>query len=105
MLIFVAGTCLNGAQVSMPVIAADFYPTNGRASGIAWRLGIGRIGGIVGSMAGANLLQAGLGLGAIVSMLAIPSFIAAFALLMKDSVGYKHSHAPVMSEQLTPGSE
>jgi AAHS family 4-hydroxybenzoate transporter-like MFS transporter len=104
-LIFVAGTCLNGAQVSMPVIAADFYPTNGRASGIAWMLGIGRIGGIVGSMAGANLLQAGLGLGAIVSMLAIPSFIAAFALLMKDSVGYKHSHAPVMSEQLTPGSE
>jgi len=105
LLIFVAGTCLNGAQVSVPVIAADFYPTHGRASGIAWMLGTGSIGGIVGSMAGANLLQAGLGLGAIVSMLAIPSFIAAFALLVKGSVAHKQSHASVISKRLTSGSE
>jgi len=104
-LIFTAGTCLNGAQVSMPVIAAEFYPTHGRASGIAWMLGMGRIGGIVGSIAGANLLQAGLGLGAIVSMLAIPSFIAAFALFLKDAVADKQSHASVISKELTPGSE
>jgi AAHS family 4-hydroxybenzoate transporter-like MFS transporter len=104
-LIFIAGTCLNGAQVSMPVIAAEFYPTHGRASGIAWMLGTGRIGGIVGSMAGANLLQGGLGLGAIVSMLAIPSFIAAFALFLKDAVADKQSHASVISKELTPGSE
>ncbi|AQH03138.1 4-hydroxybenzoate transporter [Burkholderia sp. KK1] len=104
-LIFIAGTCLSGAQVSMPVLAAAFYPTNGRASGIAWMLGTGRIGGIVGSMAGANLLQAGLGVGAIIGMLAVPSFIAACALLLKDCVSRKQTRAVAMRSELTAESE
>jgi AAHS family 4-hydroxybenzoate transporter-like MFS transporter len=89
-LTFVAGICMTGAQISMPVIAATFYPTNGRASGVAWMLGIGRIGGIVGAMTGASLLQAGVGVGSILSMLAIPTFLAAVALTLKDRLS---SHA------------
>ncbi|MEM5454631.1 MFS transporter [Paraburkholderia phytofirmans] len=104
-LIFIAGTCLNGAQVSMPVIAAAFYPTNGRASGVAWMLGIGRIGGIVGSMAGASFLQAGFGIGSILSMLAIPSFIAAAALLLKDCLARRQVRTDVILQQLTPDSD
>ncbi|MFM0336176.1 MFS transporter [Paraburkholderia fungorum] len=105
MLIFIAGICLNGAQVSMPAIAAAFYPTNGRASGVAWMLGTGRIGGIVGSMAGATLPLAGRGLGSILGMLAIPAFIAAAALLLKDYIAQRQISSDVVMQRLTPDSE
>ena len=50
-----AGRCssparmMNTAQSSLPALAAVFYPTQGRATGVAWMLGIGRFGGIAGS--------------------------------------------------------
>ena len=81
---FIAGVCMNGAQTSMPIIAASYYPTHGRASGVAWMLGIGRLGGILGAAAGGPLLQAGYGIVSILEMLAVPAIIAAIALLFKD---------------------
>lgn len=84
-LTFIAGICMNGAQTSMPVLAASYYPTHGRASGVAWMLGIGRFGGIVGALSGGTLMQAGLGMRTILELLAIPAAIAAVALLAKDS--------------------
>ena len=47
--VFVASLVMNAAQASMPALAAGFYPTEGRATGVAWMLGIGRFGGIAGS--------------------------------------------------------
>jgi AAHS family 4-hydroxybenzoate transporter-like MFS transporter len=82
-LMFVAGLCMNGAQSSMPALAAGFYPTQGRATGVAWMLGIGRLGGILGAAIGGQLLQFGWGLSAIFSLLALPAFVAAAALLFK----------------------
>jgi AAHS family 4-hydroxybenzoate transporter-like MFS transporter len=35
--VFVAGTLMKTAQSSLPALAADFYPTQGRATGVAWR--------------------------------------------------------------------
>jgi AAHS family 4-hydroxybenzoate transporter-like MFS transporter len=75
---------MNGAQTSMPVLAATFYPTQGRASGVAWMLGIGRLGGVVGALAGGVLLQAGFNIVSIISGLAIAALIAGAALLYKD---------------------
>ncbi|RDK05325.1 hypothetical protein DN412_37540 [Cupriavidus lacunae] len=43
---------LNGAMFSMGGLAAMFYPTSGRSSGVAWMYGVGRIGGILGPIAG-----------------------------------------------------
>ena len=57
---FLAGLAMNGAQTSMPVLAAAFYPTYGRASGVAWMLGVGRVGGIAGAYGGGLLFQAGM---------------------------------------------
>lgn len=82
-LIFVTGIFLTAALTSMPVLAATYYPTRGRASGVAWMLGIGRFGGIAGALAGGPLLSAGFGVGNILALLAIPSFISAAALLGK----------------------
>jgi AAHS family 4-hydroxybenzoate transporter-like MFS transporter len=61
LVVFVAGTIMNTAQSSMPALAAGFYPTQGRATGVAWMLGIGRFGGIVGSFLVAELARRQLG--------------------------------------------
>ncbi|KXK70403.1 4-hydroxybenzoate transporter, partial [Pseudomonas monteilii] len=58
-LVLVAGMCVNGAQSAMPSLAARFYPTQGRATGVSWMLGIGRFGAILGAWSGATLLGLG----------------------------------------------
>ncbi|MNG92471.1 4-hydroxybenzoate transporter PcaK [compost metagenome] len=81
--VFIAGTCMNGAQSSMPALAAGFYPTQGRATGVAWMLGLGRFGGILGAMSGGVLMQMQLSFSTIFTLLAIPALVAAVALMIK----------------------
>ena len=85
-MVFIAGSIMNGAQSSMPALAAGFYPTQGRATGVAWMLGIGRFGGILGAFSGAFLMQAQLSFETIFTLLAIPAFLSAIALLIKYRV-------------------
>ena len=84
---FLAGLAMNGAQTSMPVLAAAFYPTNGRASGVAWMLGVGRIGGIAGAFGGGLVFQAGMSLKEVFSWLTLVAAVAAIALFCKDLNG------------------
>ncbi|QGH63690.1 MFS transporter [Serratia proteamaculans] len=81
--VFIAGTCMNGAQSSMPALAAGFYPTQGRATGVAWMLGLGRFGGILGAMSGGVLMQMQLSFSTIFTLLAIPALVAVMALMVK----------------------
>ena len=81
---FVAGTLMNTAQSSLPALAAGFYPTHGRATGVAWMLGMGRFGGIAGSFLVAELARRQLSFGEIFTVLAIPGLIAAAALVIKQ---------------------
>ena len=55
--IFVAGFCIVGGQIAANALAAGFYPTSVRATGVGWALGIGRIGSIVGPLVGGVLLS------------------------------------------------
>jgi len=82
--VFVAGTLMNTAQSSLPALAAAFYPTQGRATGVAWMLGIGRFGGIAGSFLVAELQRQQLDFGSTFTILAIPGLIAMAALLFKQ---------------------
>jgi AAHS family 4-hydroxybenzoate transporter-like MFS transporter len=91
---FVAGVCMTGAQMSMLALAALFYPTHGRASGVAWMLGIGRLGGIIGALGGGALSAAGYSMIAILTLMAVPAFVAAIALLVATSVGKKQWSLP-----------
>jgi AAHS family 4-hydroxybenzoate transporter-like MFS transporter len=84
--VFVGGGILNTAQSSMPALAAAFYPTQGRATGVAWMLGIGRFGGIAGSFLVAELTMRQLTFSQIFMVLAVPGGIAALALLVKQAV-------------------
>ena len=86
-MVFIAGTIMNGAQSSMPALAAGFYPTQGRATGVAWMLGLGRFGGILGAFSGAFLMQAQLAFETIFTFLAVPALVSAFALMVKYWAG------------------
>lgn len=55
-LVLVAGIGVVGAQPAINTVAASLYPTALRATGIGWTLGVGRIGGIVGPLAAAELV-------------------------------------------------
>ncbi|WP_024518334.1 MFS transporter [Bradyrhizobium sp. Tv2a-2] len=54
--IFAAGFCVIGGQIAANALAAGFYPTSVRATGVGWALGMGRVGSIVGPLVGGVLL-------------------------------------------------
>ena len=98
-MVFIAGSIMNGAQSSMPALAAGFYPTQGRATGVAWLLGIGRFGGILGAFSGAFLMQAQLSFETIFTLLAIPALLSAVALMIKAAAGRSARSAPAPAER------
>jgi AAHS family 4-hydroxybenzoate transporter-like MFS transporter len=55
-IVFIAGWCVVGGQPGVNTLAATYYPTYLRTTGIGWGLGIGRIGAIVGPYIGGVLL-------------------------------------------------
>jgi AAHS family 4-hydroxybenzoate transporter-like MFS transporter len=54
-----AGFGIVGGQIALNALAASAYPTEIRVTGIGWALGVGRIGSIVGPVAGGGLLALG----------------------------------------------
>jgi AAHS family 4-hydroxybenzoate transporter-like MFS transporter len=70
----------------MPALAAAFYPTQGRATGVAWMLGIGRFGGIAGSFLVAELTRRQFTFAGIFTVIAVAGLIACVALLIKQAV-------------------
>jgi MFS transporter, AAHS family, 4-hydroxybenzoate transporter len=49
---FCAGACIMGAQNGANAVAAVFYPTAMRSSGVGWANGVGRVGSVVGPVLG-----------------------------------------------------
>jgi len=56
---FVLGVAIQGAQAGLNALAAGFYPTTVRSTGVGWALGVGRVGSIVGPAIGGMLLSMG----------------------------------------------
>lgn len=54
--VFVAGVGVMGGQVGINALAATFYPTDLRSTGIGAELGVGRLGAIVGPLIGGQLM-------------------------------------------------
>jgi MFS transporter, AAHS family, 4-hydroxybenzoate transporter len=84
-IVFAAGVLMNTAQSSMPALAAAFYPTQGRGTGVAWMLGIGRFGGIAGSFLVAELTRQHFTFGGIFTVVAGAGLISCIALLIKQA--------------------
>ena len=78
-----AGFCLNGANACMYALAAHFYPTQARATGVSWMRGMGGLGSIASGFAGAQMLGAGGSLATVCTALAVPALLAAIAVFIK----------------------
>jgi len=82
-LILLLGYFLNGVNVGGYALAAAFYPTQIRATGVCWATGIGRLGAISGAGIGALMLAAQWNFSQVFLFLAIPSLIGVMALWIK----------------------
>ncbi|HHG9064046.1 TPA: MFS transporter [Citrobacter freundii] len=82
-LIFLMGITMNGAQSRLQTLAATFYPTHCRATGIAWMQGVGRFGGVAGTMMSAQLLSLQWQADSILMFLSLPALVAAAATIYK----------------------
>jgi len=81
--VFLAGFFMSGSQSAMSPLAAAFYPTLGRATGVSWMLGVGRFGAILGAFAGGVLLAIGWSFALIIGVLAVPAAVAGLAVMVK----------------------
>jgi AAHS family 4-hydroxybenzoate transporter-like MFS transporter len=79
MAIFAAGFCIVGGQIAANALAATFYPTSMRATGVGWALGIGRVGSIVGPLVGGALLTMKWSTGSVFMAAATAALCAALA--------------------------
>jgi AAHS family 4-hydroxybenzoate transporter-like MFS transporter len=102
LVVFAAGVLMNTAQSSMPALAASFYPTQGRGTGVAWMLGIGRFGGIAGSFLVAELTRQHFTFDGIFAVVAVPGVVACVALLIKQAVQPRST--PVKASDIQPMS-
>jgi len=79
--IFCAGFCISGSQVGANALAASFYPTDCRATGVSWANGVGRIGSVIGSMSGGTLLAMQLPFSTVFVIVGLPALIGGAAML------------------------
>jgi AAHS family 4-hydroxybenzoate transporter-like MFS transporter len=82
--VLVSGVLMNTAQASMNALAAAFYPTEGRGTGVAWMLGMARFGGIAGSFLVAELVRWHFTLVGVFATIAIAGALSCIALLIKQ---------------------
>jgi len=83
---FILGITVQGAQAGLNVLAATYYPTTVRSTGVGWALGIGRIGSIVGPLIGGAMLAMQWTPQQIFQAGAIPAFIAAAAAIISKQL-------------------
>ena len=97
--IFVAGFCIVGGQIAANALAAGFYPTSVRATGVGWALGIGRIGSIVGPLVGGVLLSLKWSAGEVFVAAAGAALCAALAAVFLSRIAGLGGHGKVVSDQ------
>lgn len=79
---FCAGFCISGGQKSVIALAAIYYPTPIRSTGVGWALGVGRLGGIGGPLLIGALLAYHLRPQHILYAASLPMLIAGLFILL-----------------------
>lgn len=82
--VFVAGWCIVGGQPGLNALAATYYPTDMRSTGIGWGLGWGRTGAIVGPLLWT--LLADWETGSLFIVFAIPAALSAVAMFVMHRI-------------------
>ena len=92
--VFGAGFGTGGSQVGINALAAAFYPTSNRATGVSWANAVGRTGSVLGSMAGGYLLHIGWGLATVFAVAAIPALLAGIGMYAMGRLQSRSSALP-----------
>jgi MFS transporter, AAHS family, 4-hydroxybenzoate transporter len=98
---FLTGFSINGGQPCLNTIAATYYPTAIRATGIGWALGVGRIGAVIGPMIGGLLVARHFGVPTVILANIIPAIIAAAAIVLFQM---RHAAETRVVAATTPGA-
>jgi MFS transporter, AAHS family, 4-hydroxybenzoate transporter len=91
--IFCSGFCIVGGQIASNALAATYYPTMVRATGVGWALGIGRVGSIVGPLIGGVLFARHVGAESLFLAAAVPALCASIAALVLARIAGRNSPA------------
>jgi MFS transporter, AAHS family, 4-hydroxybenzoate transporter len=81
-LTFGVGFMIIGSQGGLNALAANFYPTAVRSTGVGWALGVGRIGSIVGPLLGGMFLGIGWNPGDMLLFGTVVSVCACISILL-----------------------
>jgi AAHS family 4-hydroxybenzoate transporter-like MFS transporter len=79
--VFVAGWCVVGGQPGLNALAASYYPTYIRSTGVGAGLGVGRAGAIVGPLIGGYFIAQGWSSREMFMAAAVPAFISFVVML------------------------
>jgi AAHS family 4-hydroxybenzoate transporter-like MFS transporter len=77
-----AGFCVLGGQTALNALAAVYYPTSVRSTGMGWALGIGRLGSIFGPVIGGELMRLNWAAPDLFLAASVPALLALCAILV-----------------------
>jgi AAHS family 4-hydroxybenzoate transporter-like MFS transporter len=100
LIVFVAGWCIIGGQPGLNALAATYYPTDMRSTGIGWGLGWGRTGAIIGPLIGGQL--GGWAPQSVFLVFAIPAAASAVAMLAMHWILRPAGDEPPMGKSVRP---
>jgi AAHS family 4-hydroxybenzoate transporter-like MFS transporter len=100
--IALTGFCVLGTQFGINALAASYYPTSIRSTGVGWALGIGRIGSIVGPVVGGIVLALDWSIAEIFLVTAVPAVIAALGVLMLKLLASGSEERPMPAPRPVP---
>jgi len=100
--IFCAGFCIIGGQIAANALAATYYPTMVRSTGVGWALGIGRIGSIVVPLIGGILFARHVGAESLFLAAAVPALCASLAAFALIHITGRSAPATVSSARPAP---
>lgn len=81
-MIFIAGFCNIGSQMTLAALAATQYPTDIRSTGVSWAHGVARLLSIVSPILGGVLLSLSWPLSTLYGLVALPMFCGGVAVLI-----------------------
>jgi AAHS family 4-hydroxybenzoate transporter-like MFS transporter len=86
LLLIVVGGGISGAQFVLNALAAGFYPTIIRSTGVGWAFSVGRIGAVLSGFAGGLILERQVAPFAVLGMLVIPVVMCMAGVFMFKNV-------------------
>jgi MFS transporter, AAHS family, 4-hydroxybenzoate transporter len=80
--VIVAGFCFVGGQPAVNALAATYYPTALRSTGVGWSLGVGRVGSVLGPVLGGELISREWSNRDLFLVVALPALITAVMMML-----------------------